>query len=171
MKTWDKIKKVSSSVWEWIKSVVTANDAFVKKYAPIAINVVNWIKEFNTSSNADMVESIIGMLFNKYGNSTKARNIIALVRKWLESELPKVLDGLKLADAVANETTVQGKAAAAQKAISELTDLDEKSTAWATVAKSLMNYISNDGKLSFYESMSVLGMVYELCLNKDEVKL
>ena len=171
MKIWDKIKKISSSVWEWTKSVVTANDAFVKKYAPIAINVVNWIKEFNTSSNADMVESIIGMLFNKYGNSAKARNIIALVRKWLESELPKVLDGLKLADAVANETTVQGKAAAAQKAISELTDLDEKSTAWATVAKSLMNYISNDGKLSFYESMSVLGMVYELCLNKDEVKL
>ena len=84
MKTWDKIKKINSSVWEWVKSVLTANDAFVKKYAPIAINVVNWIKEFNTSSNADMVESIIGMLFNKYGNSAKARNIIALVRKWLE---------------------------------------------------------------------------------------
>ena len=76
MKFFESIKTLWKKIVDWVKGVTNKVDDFVVKYAPIAVNIVNWIKEFNESPAADIVESILQKVDTKYG-----AKYVAIVRK------------------------------------------------------------------------------------------
>lgn len=160
MKIWEKIKEISTSVWSWIKRVAGKSDDFVGKYAPLAVNVCNWIKEFNDSPGADIVERIAESVGKKHGIS-----FIPAVRKWLTNNLPKIIDTLNLSSSVAKEATLTDKIMAAKEAIDKM-DSNMKASVWASIATMLAEDLS-DGKLSWSESITLIAYVYDNRINEN----
>lgn len=132
-------------------------DDFIIKYAPIAVSVINRIKEFNEN---DTVELILGMVASKYGTG-----YIYIVNDWLEKNLPIVVDSLNLAIEVAEEATLAEKIKAAQEGINKL-PIEIKATIWTSIASMLANAIADDNKLSVSEAIAIVAYVYENNLNK-----
>lgn len=159
MKLIEKIKELWAKIVAWVKGVGNAVDDFIIKYAPIAVTVVNVIKEFNESDSMDIIESVLNTVGSKYG-----AKYIPLVRAWLEKNLPIVIDSLNLASGVASAATISEKIEAAREGISKL-PVEIKSTTWAAVATMLANSLSDD-KLSMSEALAIVAYVYENELNK-----
>lgn len=160
MKLVEKIKELWSKVVLWVKGASSKVDDFMLKYAPVAITVVNSIKDFNESATADVVEMIVSNVAGKYG-----KTYVPMVRKWLEENLPRILDALNLASEVAESATLAEKIIAAQKAIALLPE-NLNATTWTTLSTLLANALADDGKLSISEAFAIIGYVYENHLNK-----
>ena len=157
----EKIKELWQKIVDWVKGVTTKTDNFINKWAPIAVSVVNWIKEFNESSTADIIETILQKVDVKYG-----AKYVAKVRKWLEENLPIIIDALNLANEVASYEKISDKIIAAQKAIQLLPE-SLNATTWTTLSALLANALADDGKLSVSEAFAIVAYVYENCLNKQ----
>lgn len=161
MKFFESIKTLWKKIVDWVKGVTNKADDFVVKYAPIAVNIVNWIKEFNESSAADIIESILQKVDTKYG-----AKYVAIVRKWMEDNLPRIIDALGLASEVASYEKISDKIIAAQKAIKLLPE-NLNATMWTNLSALLANSLADDGKLSISEALAIVSYVYENNLNKD----
>lgn len=159
MKLIEKIKELWAKIVAWVKGVSNSVDDFILKYAPIAVTVVNTIKEFNESSAMDIIETILNTVGSKYG-----AKYIPLVRAWLEKNLPVVIDSLNLASGVAAGATISEKIEAARDGIAKL-PVEIKATTWTSVATMLANSLS-DNKLSVSEALAIVAYVYENELNK-----
>ena len=159
MKFVEKIKEIWAKIVAWVKGVTSVADDFILKYAPIAVTVVNVIKEFNESDTMDLIERILNTVGSKYG-----AKYIPLVREWLEKNLPIVIDSLNLASGVAAGATIAEKIAAAREGIANL-PIEIKATTWTSVASMLANSLA-DNKLSISESLAIVAYVYENELNK-----
>lgn len=160
MKCIDKIKELWAKIVAWVKGASSKVDDFIVKYAPIAVTVVNSIKDFNESATADVVEMILSNVKDKYGNK-----LVPIIRTWLEVTLPKVIDALNLANEVAEGATLAEKILAAQKAIALLPE-NLNATTWTTLSTLLANALADDNKLSLSEAFAIIGYVYENNLNK-----
>ena len=160
MKCIDKIKELWAKIVAWVKGASSKVDDFIVKYAPIAVTVVNSIKDFNESATADVVEMILSNVKDKYGNK-----LVPAIRTWLEVTLPKVIDALNLANEVAESATLAEKILAAQKAIALLPE-NLNATTWTTLSTLLANSLADDNKLSLSEAFAIIGYVYENNLNK-----
>jgi hypothetical protein len=159
MKFVEKIKEIWAKIVAWVKGVTSVADDFILKYAPIAVTVVNVIKEFNESDTMDLIERILNTVGSKYG-----AKYIPLVREWLEKNLPIVIDSLNLASGVAAGATLAEKIAAAREGIANL-PIEIKATTWTSVASMLANSLA-DNKLSISEALAIVAYVYENELNK-----
>lgn len=159
MKFVEKIKEIWAKIVAWVKGVTSVADDFILKYAPIAVTVVNVIKEFNESDTMDLIERILNTVGSKYG-----AKYIPLVREWLEKNLPIVIDSLNLASGVAAGATLAEKIAAAREGIAKL-PIEIKATTWTSVASMLANSLA-DNKLSISEALAIVAYVYENELNK-----
>lgn len=159
MKLIEKIKELWAKIVAWVKGVSDVVDDFIIKYAPIAVTVVNVIKEFNESETMDLIEKILNTVGSKYG-----AKYIPLVREWLEKNLPIVIDSLNLASGVASGATISEKIEAAREGIAKL-PIEIKATTWTAVATMLANSLS-DNKLSMSEAIAIVAYVYENELNK-----
>ena len=156
----EKIKELWAKIVAWVKGVSSKVDDFIVKYAPVAVTVVNGIKDFNGSPTADVIEMLLSTVADKYGNK-----IVPKVRKWLEENLPKIIDALNLAKDVADSATLAEKIIAAQKAIALLPE-SLNATTWTTLSTLLAQSLADDGKLSLSEAFAIIGYVYENNLNK-----
>ena len=159
MKFVEKIKEIWAKIVAWVKGVTSVADDFILKYAPIAVTVVNVIKEFNESDTMDLIEKILNTVGSKYG-----AKYIPIVRDWLEKNLPIVIDSLNLASGVAAGATLAEKIAAAREGIAKL-PIEIKATTWTSVASMLANSLA-DNKLSISEALAIVAYVYENELNK-----
>lgn len=159
MKFIEKIKELWAKIVAWVKGASNAVDNFILKYAPIAVTVVNIIKEFNESSTMDLVEEILNTVGSKYG-----AKYIPLVRAWLEKNLPIVIDSLNLAGNVAAGATISEKIAAAREGIAKL-PVEIKASIWTSIATMLADSLA-DNKLSISEAFAIVAYVYENGLNK-----
>lgn len=159
MKFVEKIKEIWAKIVAWVKGVTSVADDFILKYAPIAVTVVNVIKEFNESDTMDLIEKILNTVGAKYG-----AKYIPIVREWLEKNLPIVIDSLNLASGVAAGATLAEKIAAAREGIAKL-PIEIKATTWTSVASMLANSLA-DNKLSISEALAIVAYVYENELNK-----
>ena len=65
MKLIEKIKELWAKIVAWVKGASSVVDDFILKYAPIAVTVVNVIKEFNESDTMDIIEKILGTVASK----------------------------------------------------------------------------------------------------------
>ena len=160
MKIVESIKNLWKKIVNWVKGVSDKVDDFMIKYAPMAIDVVNWIKEFNESGTADLIETIISKVDKKYG-----AKYVSVVREWMEQNLPKIIDALGLVKEVAEYDTLSEKIVAAQKAIQLLPE-NLNATTWATLSALLANSLADDGKLSVSEALAIISYIYENNLNK-----
>ena len=159
MKFVEKIKEFWAKIVAWVKSATNVADDFILRYAPIAVTVINTIKEFNESDTMDLIERILSTVGSKYG-----AKYIPAVREWLEKNLPIVIDSLNLASGVAEGATIAEKIAAAREGIAKL-PVEIKATTWTSVATMLANSLS-DNKLSISEALAIVAYVYENELNK-----
>lgn len=157
MKLIEKIKELWQKIVAWVKGASNKVDDFIIKYAPIAVSVINRLKEFNEN---DTVELVLGMVASKYGTG-----YIYIVNDWLEKNLPIVIDSLNLAVEVAEEATLAEKIKAAQEGINKL-PIEIKATIWTSIASMLANAIADDNKLSVSEAIAIVAYVYENNLNK-----
>ena len=71
MKFIESIKNLWKKIVDWVKGATNKVDDFMLKYAPMAINVINWVKEFNESGTADLIETILQKVDTKYGAKYK----------------------------------------------------------------------------------------------------
>ena len=159
MKLIEKIKELWAKIVAWVKGAADAVDEFILKYAPIAVTVVNAIKEFNESSTMDIIENILNQVASKYG-----AKYVPMVREWLEKNLPIIIDSLNLAGAVAAEATLAEKIEAAREGIHNL-PIEIRATTWTSIATMLANALS-DNKLTMSEALAIVSYVYENELNK-----
>lgn len=159
MKFVEKIKEFWAKIVAWVKGATSVADDFILKYAPIAVTVVNAIKDFNSSDTMDLIERILNTVGSKYG-----AKYIPAVREWLEKNLPIVIDSLNLASGVAAGSTISEKINAARDGIAKL-PIEIKATTWTSVATMLANSLS-DNKLSISEALAIVAYVYENELNK-----
>lgn len=152
---WEKVKGFFANVVRWLKGASSKTDVFITKYAPIGVDVLNWIKDFNSSESANIIETVLESVGKKYGAA-----FIPIVRKWLTKNLPKIIDALNLANSVANQQDINAKIIAGKDAINAMQS-DLKATTLASIASMLANDISDDGKLSVSEAIAIIGYVYE----------
>ena len=160
---WNKLKEAGDKVVSWFKKLLMKNSEMYKKYAPIAINIVNWMKDFNSSTDADLIEVICVKLMGKYG--TVASPIITAARAWMKAHLGEVLDSLRLGEAVANANTVEEKAKAAQAYIASM-GVKESTYAWTELASKIADALS-DGKFKPSEIVAIIVCVYETYKNDE----
>ena len=150
MKFFESIKALWKKIVDWVKGATSKVDDFL-----------NWIKEFNESSAADIVESVLQKVDKKYGAT-----YVAVVRKCMEDNLPRIIDALGIVSEVASCEKVSDKIIAAQKAINLLPE-NLNATMWSSLSALLANSLADDGKLSISEALAIVGYVYENNLNKD----
>lgn len=155
----EKVKELWAKIVAWLKGAASKVDDFIIKYAPIAVTVVNTIKDFNDSAAGDIVEAVLTTVANKYGGK-----YVPLVRKWMEENLPKIIDALNLASKVAESATLSEKIIAAQEAIKLLPE-NVNATMWANLSALLANSLA-DEKLTISEALAIVGYIYENKLNK-----
>lgn len=155
----ERIKELWSKVVAWVRGTSSKVDDFIIKYAPIAVSVINGIKDFNDSAAADIVEVILTGVNEKYGSK-----YIPAIRKWLKTNLPIIIDALNLANKVAEGATLSEKILAAQEAIKLLPE-GLAATTWANLSAILANALA-DEKLSTSEAIAIVAYIYENRLNK-----
>lgn len=145
---WDKVIK-------FVQKIYKKADTLADKYCPIAIDVVEFIKNLNESATGDVIELLVTKVIPSKGDDVA----IAALRAKLKSVLPKVLATLQISNAVAQETDVNKQLLAIAKAIKMSSD-EAQNQAWHNFAALFLNKVS-DGELSWSDSVVLAEFWYQ----------
>ena len=91
-----KIKELITKIWNKIHKLFDQTNEELKKYIPIAINVVEAIKKFNESASADLIEYVVETAIPGSADDIIIKRSRSITREWL----PKVLVELKIAGSI-----------------------------------------------------------------------
>lgn len=154
-----KIKMLFSILTTWFASMLSKNDEIVKIFAPFAINICNFIKEYNGSAPIDAIRLFIESTGNAY-----LKSVIGITDKLLNDEnMDKVIAVLNIASKAASARTVADKLNIILDYIKSL-ETDKRKIAWTTLAAMIASDLAN-GKLSWQELYSIAQGIYEKKLN------
>ena len=154
-----KIKMLFSILTTWFASMLSKNDEIVKMVAPFAVNICNFIKEFNGSSPVESIKQFIESTGNAY-----LKSVIGVTDKLLTDEnMDKVIAAMNIADKAASATNVANKLTIILNYIKSL-ETDKRKIAWTTLSAMIASDLS-DGKLSWQELYSIVQGIYEKKLN------
>jgi hypothetical protein len=154
-----KIKMLFSVLTTWFASMLSKNDEIVKMVAPFAVNICNFIKEFNGSSPIESIKQFIESTGNTY-----LKSVIGVTDKLLTDEnMDKVIAVLNIASKAASATNVADKLTIILNYIKSL-ETDKRKIAWTTLSAMIASDLS-DGKLSWQELYSIVQGIYEKKLN------
>lgn len=154
-----KIKMLWSVLTTWFASMLSKNDEIVKMVAPFAVNICNFVKEYNGSE----VVSALRLFIESKGN-TYLKSVIGLTDKLLTDEnMDKVIEALNIANKAASARTVADKINIILDYIKSL-ETDKRKIAWTTLSAMIASDLS-DGKLSWQELYSIAQGIYEKKLN------
>ena len=154
-----KIKMLFSILTTWFASMLSKNDEIVKMVAPFAVNICNFIKEFNGSSPVESIKQFIESTGNAY-----LKSVIGITDKLLTDEnMDKVIAAMNIADKAASATNVANKLTIILNYIKSL-ETDKRKIAWTTLSAMIASDLS-DGKLSWQELYSIVQGIYEKKLN------
>ena len=149
-----KIKALFLKIKLFIIQIWDKADELIERIAPVAINVVEQIKQVNESTTGDIIELIISKAIK--GNADDI--IIHQLREKLKTELPKVLEIMQTALNIAkvDDANLQVKQIIAAINLSP----DEvKNVYYHTFAVLILEKIS-DGKLTWSESVMIAEYYY-----------
>ena len=149
-----KIKALFLKIKLFVLKIWDKADELVDIIAPVAINVVEQIKQVNESTAGDVIELII----SKAIKGTADNIIIHQLREKLKTELPKVLEIMQTALNIAkvDDANLQVKQIIAAINLSP----DEvKNVYYHTFAVLILEKIS-DGKLTWSESVMIAEYYY-----------
>lgn len=132
----------------WFQNIFSKADAELKSLTPIAVGVVQILKDFITSPVADLLAALTGT---------------SELEATLKVIIPKVLIELQLIEGV-NEASTQDEINAAIKTfVDSLPTLNDvqKERIYTTVAALLLQTLHTEGKITFGEAASIVEMYFD----------
>ena len=154
------MKKILAKIKLWIISIYSKTDELVERIAPIAINVVEQIKQVNESTAGDVIALIISKAMK--GNADDL--IIKQVREKLKEKLPEVLEIMRLSMNIAKVDDKNLQVKMILDAINMSPD-EIRNAYYHTFCVMILEKIS-DGKLTWSESV----LLAEYYYNKIYIK-
>ena len=138
----------------WFTKVLKENDEIVKVVAPVAVNICNFIKEYNGNNMVLALEEWAALLGGTWGKVA-----IGFVQTFLtDATMDKVITALNIADSAASTKNVADKLTMILNYVKTLED-DQKAIAWTTISASITSALS-DGKLTWQELYSIVKGIY-----------
>jgi len=154
MSFFSKIKAIFNSVVSWFAVLLSRNDSLVKVAAPVAITVLNMIKEANSSGVTNLMGRIAEMVGAKWGLP-----VAQSVDLWLKDNIDKIIVGIGIANQAASTQDVNQKLLLISRYISSL-DIDAKSVKISQIAAMLTKDL-DDSHLSLVEIVSIITALYK----------
>lgn len=140
--------------WAWLKNVISKGKTIVKDLMPKVIELVNNIKEFDTS-NPDVADFITKIIPGTWDDALKekARELV-----------PILLIQFKATQACLDKPTDDETLACVVSQLQSVVNPDIKALNWGSLT-ALITHALSDGKLSIEEIRSMVKYVYD---NMDE---
>jgi hypothetical protein len=158
-----KLKVFFAKVKLFIVQMWAKTDELVERIAPIAINVVEQIKQVNESTAGDVIELIISKAIK--GNADDL--IIRQVREQLRKRLPEVLEIMRLSMNIAKVDDMNLQVKMILDAINMSPD-EIRNAYYHTFCVMILEKIS-DGKLTWSESVLLAEYYYnKIYIKPDE---
>lgn len=156
----EKIKTTYKSLVSWISQFYYRVDKIADKVAPIAIRIVNAIKDINDSTQGDVVAQIITAVIP----GKKDDAIVKQLRKWLRTQLPIIAEAIGIVQNISSITDANEQLKAIAHEINFSNDL-KKRTAYHTLATLLIEALA-DGRISWSEAVVLSEFYYSDIKNK-----
>lgn len=154
MSIFSKIKALFNKVVSWFSGMLAKNDSLVKTAAPIAVKVLNIIKNANAEGCIDVIGFILSSVGAKWGNSAAS-----VVSKWIDSNIDKIITGCGIAEKAAQSDNVNVKLKLISEYLSTL-DIDAKGVKISEIAALLAKSL-DDSKLSVVEIVAIVTAIYK----------
>ena len=139
----------------WFTKVLKENDEIVKVVAPVAVNICNFIKEYNGNNMVLALEEWAAELGGTWGKVA-----VGFVQTFLtDATMDKVIIALNIADNAAQTENIADKLTLVLNYVKTLED-SEKAIAWTTISASITSSLS-DGKLTWQELYSIVKGIYD----------
>ena len=139
----------------WFTKVLKENDEIVKVVAPVAVNICNFIKEYNGNNMVLALEEWAAALGGTWGKVA-----VGFVQTFLtDATMDKVIIALNIADNAAQTENIADKLTLVLNYVKTLED-SEKAIAWTTISASITSSLS-DGKLTWQELYSIVKGIYD----------
>lgn len=148
------IKNIWSKVVSFVKSLYSTVDSLADKYCPVAIKVVNFLKDINESTTGDILEVIVTAAIPGKADDV----IVDEARKRLRNILPKIVTQLSIINAISTEQNVNKQLIAICQAIN-MSDNETKNAYYHTFCAMSLQALS-DGKLTWSESVHLAEYYY-----------
>ena len=150
-----KLNMLFNKLSTWFTKVLKENDEIVKVVAPVAVNICNFIKEYNGNNMVLALEEWAAALGGTWGKVA-----VGFVQTFLtDATMDKVIIALNIADNAAQTETIADKLTLVLNYVKTLED-SEKAIAWTTISASITSSLS-DGKLTWQELYSIVKGIYD----------
>jgi hypothetical protein len=158
-KFFDKIKALFNKLTNWFAGVLQENDEFVKVYAPLAVNILNFIKEYNGSAIVSALKSWVVTLGGTY-----AKIGVELVDTiFTDDNMNRAIAALNISYDAASTPNVSEKLKFILDYVRQL-ETDERAIAWTELSAMIAASLT-DGKLSWQEVYSIVKAIYDTKAN------
>lgn len=154
------MKKLLKKIWDSISRLFYKVEDKTRELVPIAIKIVEGIKKVMDTNTDEIVQHILTTAISGEIDDI----LIKKVRKFIETNLPKILLQLRLIDSIANieDPNEQLKAILAEF---KLSSDKQKNIAYHEIASLSLEALS-DGKITRSESIVLSEYYYTNILNK-----
>ena len=149
-----KLNMLFNKLSTWFTKVLKENDEIVKVVAPVAVNICNFIKEYNGNNMVLALEEWAAALGGTWGKVA-----VGFVQTFLtDATMDKVIIALNIADNAAATENVADKLTLILNYVKTLED-NKKAIAWTTISAQITSSLS-DGKLTWQELYSIVKGIY-----------
>jgi hypothetical protein len=150
-----KIKALFSKLGTWFTKMLKENDTIVKVITPYAVNVCNFIKEYNGSDLVTDLETYAESL-----GGTWVKVAVEFMKTFLtDATMDKIIIALNIVEKSAETDNVADKLTLILNYVKTL-ETSDKAIAWTTISASISSALS-DGTLSWQEIYSIAKAIYE----------
>ena len=150
-----KLNMLFNKLSTWFTKVLKENDEIVKVVAPVAVNICNFIKEYNGNNMVLALEEWAAALGGTWGKVA-----VGFVQTFLtDATMDKVIIALNIADNAAATENVADKLTLILNYVKTLED-NKKAIAWTTISAQITSSLS-DGKLTWQELYSIVKGIYD----------
>ena len=146
-KFFERIKSLSIKAYAWIVKTITKAKSLADELCPVAINVVDKLKDINESTEGDAIELVITSVIP----GKKDDIIVDLVRSFLTKWLPFIAVDLRIIQATSAGQNESDTLKMICTALNVLPD-EAKSSAYHILATKFIE-LSSDGKFSWSDAL------------------
>ena len=152
--------KALKKLWAWVERVFNQLNAKTKELVPVAINVVQAIKDFELSGSADFVEFVVTKAIPGDADDKAVKIARDIIRKWL----PKILLELQMIEVAAGTDDINEKLQLILTRL-KLSSDETQNIVYHGIASLIIEKLS-DGDLSWSDSIAISEYYYKNILKK-----
>ena len=154
MNFFKKVKTVLGAIVSWFTRIVAANDKLVNEYGPIAIEVMNVIKNSDIDKQLDLFSQISKQISFEWGEKNGRK-----VAQWLRQNIDKMLIAANLSVEISKGRNISEKLRLLARGLNDM-EADPRAANLTYLASKLADALS-DGHLSIAEIMSIITAIYK----------